>query len=118
MTTPHTDYLIVPAWSDQAGHCRIVARESDGNGGHDLQHYRAHPEQWKEAGLMNSQGRVVCLNAPAEVLQEFRDCEPLMAGTVILVSATASSLRTGVICRVICHFGPIRGDRDFSPRHG
>lgn len=74
-------YLIVPAWSDQGGQCRIVRREHEINHPDPLQHYRQYPEQWKEAGLMNSRGVVVTLDASPEVLQEFRDCEPLMAGT-------------------------------------
>lgn len=74
-------YLIVPAWSDQAGQCRIVRREHEIKHPDPLKHYRQYPEQWKEAGRMNSRGVVVALDATPEVLQEFRDCEPLMAGT-------------------------------------
>lgn len=71
-------YLIVPAWSDQAGQCRIVARDGEFVGA--LHHYRGHPSAWQEVGLMNSHGQLVCLEAPASVVQEFKDCEPLMAG--------------------------------------
>lgn len=74
-------YLIVPAWSDQAGQCRIVRREHEIQHPDPLQHYRQYPQQWQEAGIMNSRGVVVTLDASPEVLQEFRDCEPLMAGT-------------------------------------
>lgn len=78
-----TTYYIVPAWSDQAGQCRIVARR--GRHENARQDYRAHPECWKEVGLMNSLGKLVSLDAPAATVQEFRDCEPLMAGTMIYI---------------------------------
>ena len=74
-------YLVVPAWSDQAGQCRIVRREHDAPHPDPLGHYRQYPQQWVDAGIMNSRGVVVALDAPPEVLQEFRDCEPIMAGT-------------------------------------
>lgn len=78
-----TTYYIVPAWSDQAGQCRIVSREGDVENAPDS--YRQRPEQWKEAGRMNSQGRLVCLDGTALAVAEFRDCEPLAAGLVITV---------------------------------
>lgn len=78
-----TTYYIVPAWSDQAGYCRIVSRE--GSTGDVPNNYRHHSEQWKEAGRMNSQGKLVCLDGSKAAWQEFRDCEPLAAGLVITV---------------------------------
>lgn len=78
-----TTYYIVPAWSDQASQCRIVARAGrHENPGKD---YSNHPECWKDVGLMNSRGKLVCLDAPAATVQEFRDCEPMMAGMTIYV---------------------------------
>lgn len=74
--------LIVPAWSDQAGQCRIVA--TDGHIKDALKSYRSDPSHWKEVGLMNSSGKVVHLTQDlqdAGLLDEMRDCEPLMAGT-------------------------------------
>lgn len=74
-----TTMYIVPAFSDQAGQCRIVARE--GQVADARADYQKNPKAWKEAGLMNSRGKLVCLQGTAEMVQEFRDCEPLMAGT-------------------------------------
>lgn len=76
-------YYIVPALTDQAGQCRIVSRE--GSTGDVPNNYRHHPDKWQEAGLMNSQGRLVCLEGTARAVAEFRDCEPLAAGLVITV---------------------------------
>lgn len=86
-------YLIVPAVTDIAGQCRIVLHPSWER--HEksrlqkwkspLAHYREHPDEWQDVGLMNSQGSVRCLDAPTEVLQEMRECEPLMAGTCFFV---------------------------------
>ena len=71
---------IVPANSDISGQCRIVARKASAPlSARD--NYREAPELWREAGLMNSRGKVVCLDAPADQYQELRDCEPLVAGT-------------------------------------
>jgi hypothetical protein len=72
-------FLIVPAWSDQASQCRIVSKQ--GPTKDPLQEYRANPGQWKEAGLMNSRGAIVYLNAPKEIIDDIRSCEPLMAST-------------------------------------
>lgn len=81
-----TTFVIVPAWSDQAGQCRIVSVEhhdtySDGRPMHlGLQDYRRNPDRWREAGLMDSRGKLVCLDASAEIQADIRSHEPLMAG--------------------------------------
>ena len=81
---------IVPAWSDQAGQCRIVA--TDGNVKDATASYRNQPERWMEVGHMNSQGKVISLSRElqdAGLLQEMRDCEPLMAGGQFYVASPA-----------------------------
>ncbi|MBU2734268.1 hypothetical protein HAQ00_00675 [Acidithiobacillus caldus ATCC 51756] len=60
-------FYIVPAFSDQAGQCRIVRH--DRRIKNPARHHREHPEEWKEAGLMSSQGRLVCLEASAMMAQ-------------------------------------------------
>jgi hypothetical protein len=70
--------FIVPAWSDQAGQCRIVARE--GRHADCLQSYRANPAKWREIGLMNSRGAIVCLDASEGIRNELKADEPLAAG--------------------------------------
>lgn len=70
--------LIVPAWSDQAGQCRIV--QADGIIEDALRSYRANPERWKEVGFMSSRGNLVCLDASAEITREIKECEPLYGG--------------------------------------
>jgi|GEM_PF-1586179 len=83
-------FYIVPAWSDQAGQCRIVSREGfEGDAGKS---YRADPDKWQEAGKMNSRGELVCLNGSKEAWREFKDCEPLMAGLQITVASGDESL--------------------------
>lgn len=74
-----TCFYIVPAWSDQAGKCRIVSRTHE-HVPDAARHYRQFPEQWTEAGLMNSQGGLVALSASKAVFQELKDSEPLAAG--------------------------------------
>lgn len=78
-----TQYLIIPAMTAQAGQCRIVKRSHDVNHPDPLGHYRKFPEQWADAGLMSSLGKVICIDGSPDVLQEFKDCEPLMAGMSI-----------------------------------
>lgn len=78
-------FYIVPALTDIAGQCRIVAcnaslKEIAGEARSVRDHYSKYPQQWKEAGLMNSRGQVVALDAPPHVWAEFRADEPLMAG--------------------------------------
>lgn len=74
--------LIVPAWSDQAGQCRIVARSTDDPIRNALKDYREQPDQWLEVGLMNSQGKLVCYTGLPFELDEIEDCQPLSAGLV------------------------------------
>jgi len=73
--------LIVPAVTDQAGQCRIVVAEFDVRPDSALNAYRCDPDCWREIGLMNSRGKLVCLDAPREVWDDLKDCEPLMAGS-------------------------------------
>lgn len=42
--------------------------------------YNARPEMWRECGLMNYDGELVCFDGPLEVLHELQDSQPLMAG--------------------------------------
>lgn len=71
-------YLIVPAFSDMAGQCRIVAR--DGDHKEALRNYRADPSKWSEVGLMNSRGSLVCMDGPKELIEMMKADEPLAAG--------------------------------------
>lgn len=74
-----TSVYIVPAMTDQAGQCRIVAREGSVRSARD--DYRRSPDAWKEIGIMNSRGRLVCLSADnLAIVDELKSCEPLMAG--------------------------------------
>jgi len=91
-----TQYLIVPAFSDQAGQCRIVARTHEHVHPQALQHYRNHADQWKEVGIMNSWGKLVCLEAPQLVIQGFKDCEPLGAGMTMAFDAVEIESGEGV----------------------
>lgn len=69
--------LIVPAFSDQAGQCRIVARQGDVRDA--LCNYRAEPRAWREVGLMDSRGSIRCIEPQ---FAEMRQDEPLTAGVV------------------------------------
>lgn len=73
---------IVPAFSDVAGQCRIVACDSDHKVKSARDSYRKNPEAWKEVGLMSSRGTLRCITAEPEIVSELKDCEPLMAGMV------------------------------------
>mgnify|MGYP000869350056 CR=1 FL=1 len=74
-------FYIVPAVTDLAGQCRIVRH--DRRIDNPSRHYNEHPEEWCEAGIMNSRGKLICLTASAETVQIFRECEPLMAGLAV-----------------------------------
>lgn len=78
---------IVPAWSDQGGQCRIVAQDDFYGVARDA--YRANPSGWKEVGLMNSRGQLVCLTAPSHVYSDIKECEPLMAGMAFTYPTSA-----------------------------
>lgn len=70
-----TTLRILPAWSDQAGQCRIIARHGHVPSARD--DYRENPGLWREVGLMASDGHVRCIEP------QFRSiCEdqPLAAG--------------------------------------
>lgn len=46
-------------------------------------HFRASPSAWKEVGLMNYEGRLVCFEGTPEQRQELLDSQPLMAGSYL-----------------------------------
>jgi hypothetical protein len=73
--------LIVPAFSDMASQCRIVAR--DGEIADALRDYRANPRAWREVGLMDSRGTLVCCEDHGTLRAELRDYGTLAAGYVI-----------------------------------
>lgn len=73
---------IVPAFSDVAGQCRIVARDNDRKVKSASDNYRNDPDAWREVGLMNSRGNLVCFDGPEQMRKELEDCVPLMAGLV------------------------------------
>jgi hypothetical protein len=72
---------IVPAWSDQAGQCRIstLSAQSLRDVKRDYEH---NPDKWRECGVMNSQGKLVAYDGTQAERQEIVACEPLMAGLV------------------------------------
>lgn len=43
-------------------------------------HYRRYPEQWREVGLMNYQGKLVCFEGNPKHMAELVNSQPLMAG--------------------------------------
>jgi hypothetical protein len=74
-------YLIVPAWSDQAGQCRIVVTSTFSSVKNPIRDYRDYGgDKWREAGIMNSQGKLVCLDATPEQRKQIAADEPLSAG--------------------------------------
>lgn len=42
-----------------------------------LSDYRENSSRWSDVGIVNSEGYIVCLDSSPEVLQEFRECEPI-----------------------------------------
>lgn len=87
----HTVY-IVPAWSNQAGQCRIVARE--GFIEHPSRDYKEHPSSWTEVGSMNSRGELVCLSAIGEAFREIKCCEPLIGGMTFQIEGILTAKAT------------------------
>jgi len=75
-----TVIYIAPAFSDQAGQCRIYRSEFCGRPGSVARDYDNNPGHWREAGLMNSSGKLVCFDGTKEQHQDLQDSQPLMAG--------------------------------------
>jgi len=73
---------IVPAFSDQAGQCRIVATVTGQRLQNVSRDYNHYPDKWREVGIMNSQGKLVCYDGKSEEFAEIKACEPLAAGLV------------------------------------
>jgi len=72
-------FLIVPAETNMATQCRIVSCAAAPRDA--LAAYRADPHAWQDSGLMNSQGKLVCLD-DAALFARMREDEPLAAGLV------------------------------------
>jgi hypothetical protein len=79
MSTPCTTFLVLPCPPSygpvETSQQRIVSRRASCP--LTLADYRHAPDLWAEAGLVNADGRVVCLDAPGSVLGELRECEPI-----------------------------------------
>lgn len=80
-------YYIVPALTELAGQCRIVHR--DGHWAGARESYEANPDNWLEAGLMNFEGKIVCLECPRYIWDQLKADEPLMAGLIITYDTEA-----------------------------
>lgn len=74
-----TTIYIAPAFSDQAGQCRIYATDQTIKNS-VRNHYLDYPGQWREVGVMNSRGKLVCFDGTDEQRQELIADQPLMAG--------------------------------------
>lgn len=73
-----TTVFIVPT-PTSAGLCRIVVRE--GSVTSASEDYSRNPSAWKEIGCMNSEGRLINIDADRDdIIDELRFCEPLYAG--------------------------------------
>lgn len=81
-------YLIVPALTDLASQCRIVRRSHEILHPDPLDHYERYPQQWTDVGFTNSRGKLVALRAGPDVVQDFRDSEPLCAGSCFTFNKT------------------------------
>lgn len=73
--------LIVPALSEQAGQCRIVA--ANGEFPSPLAAYRRDPRPWEEVGTMDSRGKIVALDPCPHLRRALADAEPCMAGMTV-----------------------------------
>lgn len=74
-----TTLYIVPG----QGQCRIVARPGSWAARYS---YVFAPEEWKEVGLMDSKGQLMCLEAPKTVWDQMVADSPLSAGLEIVYS--------------------------------
>ena len=74
---------IVPALTDMASQCKIVARH--GKWSDAAVSYKSNPDRWKEIGLMDAQGKLVCADLPKSQYNELAECQPLMAGETFIL---------------------------------
>jgi hypothetical protein len=68
--------------------CRIYRKDSIDwpRGASVRSDFQQNPDDWKECGLMNYQGRLVAFDGPDEQRSELVDCQPLAAGLTFLFS--------------------------------
>lgn len=79
MTT--TIYIAPAAGDTHHTQCRIYACDGYVSGS-ARDHYAEWPDLWREVGLINYQGGLVCFEGSDEQRQELVDCQPLVAGLV------------------------------------
>ena len=71
--------FVAPTVTDYGTQCRIYHRATEGDiKGGAARDYQRQPDAWAEVGLMNSEGRVVCLEPGP--WQDLKKDEPLCAG--------------------------------------
>lgn len=75
-TTVH----IAPSPTEHGTQCRVYMNKTNAD---VCPTYSDNPILWKEVGLMNSRGILVCFEGTPEQRQEIQDCEPLMGGMYI-----------------------------------
>lgn len=61
---------------------RVVC--ADGHVVGALRSYRSNPDAWREAGIVNSRGDLVCLDGPDCIRTDMRDAQPIAGGNVFL----------------------------------
>lgn len=71
---------IAPALTEVGSQCRIYQHPD--NVKDPRAHYRSRLREWREIGLMDSRGRLVCCE-PGPAHSELSACAPLMGGLVI-----------------------------------
>lgn len=86
-----TTYLLVPAFSDQAGKVRVVAMDHEWDRAPGLVDYRANPELWREAGTVNSRGELVALDGGKEIWEDMKSCEPIFPPLTFTYEATTEA---------------------------
>ena len=78
---PTTIYIAPAVGESHHPQCRIYAtNEVIEAPATARSHYAAYPSRWREVGLMNYQGKLVCFLGQTDQYLELKSCEPLAAG--------------------------------------
>lgn len=71
---------VAPNVTDRGTHNRIYAATVADSVNSAWYSFKNNPRIWKEVGLINSEGKLVCLAACKDVWDEVKSCEPIIAG--------------------------------------